>query len=195
MKLNPFEIPLFEYNIEDIDYKTLEQYIIECGYSQMKDIESNISPHIKKNLKESDFKFLLTDDPIISSVRTALEEKVREVINELNPNLKNVYVELFESWYHITENGGYHDVHNHPNCSWSGVLCVNPGEGDGGEFKLLNPITSFHYDIGSTYIKQTIQKKFKQGDLLLFPSYILHQALPYFGNDKRIVIAFNVRVY
>ena len=35
-----------------------------------------------------------------------------------------------DSWFHVTRRGGFFALHNHPNASWSGVYCVDPGKND-----------------------------------------------------------------
>src|SRR3546814_2978119 len=35
-----------------------------------------------------------------------------------------------DAWFHITRNGGYFGLHNHPMASWSGVYCVDDGDSD-----------------------------------------------------------------
>ena len=35
---------------------------------------------------------------------------------------------FYDSWFHITRNGGYQSNHIHPNASWSGIYGVEPGD-------------------------------------------------------------------
>ncbi len=43
-------------------------------------------------------------------------------------------LEIFnDSWFHVTRRGGFFGLHNHPNASWSGVYCVDPGRSDPGK--------------------------------------------------------------
>ncbi len=49
-------------------------------------------------------------------------------------------------------------------------------------------------DFGSSYLRRYyIDVQPIEGRLVLFPSYLLHSALPYFGAADRIVLAFNTR--
>ena len=107
-----------------------------------------------------------------------------------------------ESWFHITNDGGYHDAHVHNKCSWCGIYYLQAGEctptdesGPGnGINRLYSPLPSggAYIDYGNQY--RTMNQADivpRDGLLLLFPSYLLHSALAYRGQRDRIAISFN----
>lgn len=121
---------------------------------------------------------------------------VSDYVAELNPNHNQVRLELF-AWANVLENGGYHSVHNHPNCHLSGVYYINPGEPDpqnlnsgligfsdprGGASMASNP----YLDFGTSY-----QYKPEAGMLLMFPAFLSHWVHPFTGEGQRITISFN----
>src|SRR6266516_1205260 len=85
-------------------------------------IESGVTPMKKANLYESKFDFFKTDVPEVQSLRTFCGEAVTRSVFHLlqrGPAEKlpgQLGVDMFESWIHITRDGGYHEVHYHPNC-------------------------------------------------------------------------------
>jgi uncharacterized protein (TIGR02466 family) len=108
-----------------------------------------------------------------------------------------------DSWFHITRRGGFFGLHNHPNASWSGVYCVSPGahdadKPDSGLLSFVNPATmsAMHADaananIGGAFGTGIRHVKFEPGQLVLFPSSILHDVKPFEGEGERITVAFN----
>lgn len=155
---------------------------------------------------ESPLDFLEQDDADIQVLNQTLADLVLQVAGDVNamywPEDADPVVTLVESWYHITRYGGYHDAHSHPNCSWSGIYYLKAGESDlatrSGVNRFYDPRTNAdHYqDAGSLYLSNQGFWDFLpvEGQVILFPSYLKHSALPYFGHTDRIVLAFNARV-
>jgi uncharacterized protein (TIGR02466 family) len=104
-----------------------------------------------------------------------------------------------DAWFHVTKRGGYFSLHNHPNASWSGVYCVDAGgPSEGGALTFVNPTlaASMHLDAGNTgfsgaFAGGTKSLRMEPGQLVLFPSWVLHEVTPYDGDGTRITVAFN----
>jgi uncharacterized protein (TIGR02466 family) len=115
------------------------------------------------------------------------------------------------AWFQIQNRYGFHDIHNHGNCSWSGVYYVqiDPVEKrrQHPALGVLNGITRFysqglnllggaHMDMGNTYMQQsTFDVTPEEGVLVVFPSWLLHKAMPYDGEKDRIIISFNAQIH
>lgn len=105
-----------------------------------------------------------------------------------------------EGWANLLRQGGYHNVHNHPNAHWSGVYYVsdNPqvaGRPMSGKLEFIDPrsVTSMlHADDISIYGRQLLDPR--AGVMVVFPSWLQHQVHPYFGDGERIAVSFNVVV-
>ena len=114
-------------------------------------------------------------------------------------------------WFQTSNRGAFHDVHTHGNCSWSGVYCVQV---DAPEQRVSHPVygaangvTRFygppfthlagaHADLGNAYLQPPhIDVEPVPGQLLLFPSWLAHQALPYDGQAERVIVSFNASVH
>jgi uncharacterized protein (TIGR02466 family) len=103
----------------------------------------------------------------------------------------------------VTRRHGYQGQHNHPNASWSGIFCVDPGEEvpdrpDSGLVRFHDPRThiDMYSDAGNRHLQPpwtmgTLDWRHRRGQLLLFPSYLRHEIYPYEGERPRIVVAFN----
>jgi hypothetical protein len=103
-----------------------------------------------------------------------------------------------EIWANVLQPGGQQAVHNHANSFVSGVLYLTPCDesartvflrGMGGsEFVLRNT----HADMrpGRFNAQKWIAPTPAAGDLLLFPSYLLHEVPPNLGGG-RMTLAFN----
>ena len=88
--------------------------------------------------------------------------------------------------------------HKHPNVSWAAVYCVQAGQPDttipqNGHTVLYSPLASNYWDPGVDHLRTqaTWSTQLEQGDLLLFPGYLLHSA-HYRGTVPRTIIAMNL---
>ena len=95
------------------------------------------------------------------------------------------------------------------NCSWSAVYVVDvdPNQ-DRNEYDLspMNGITRFYspcltdwvalMDYGNAYLQNaTVDFDPTPVRLLVFPSWVAHQAMPYVGQQDRMIISFNASVH
>lgn len=114
-------------------------------------------------------------------------------------------------WFQCSNQGAFHDVHTHGNCSWSGVYMVQV---DDREHRVTHPVygpengvTRFygphfnrlggaHVDLGNAYLQPPHwDVEPVPGQLVVFPSWLAHQAMPYEGREDRIIISFNASVH
>ena len=107
---------------------------------------------------------------------------------------------MFESWVHVTHDGGYHEVHYHPNCSWCGIYYLEAGDctlsPPNGVNRFFSPATLLYEDSGSMAYRPTpVSVVPEEGKLVVFPSYVQHSAMVYRGGRDRIVVSFNARVH
>ena len=184
----------------------LEQYCYQIEKEAAQPIESGVTPRRKANLYESRFDFFSRPLPEIQALRQfcgeALSQAVIKLHQHANPgrNLPGVAVHMYESWVHITHDGGYHEVHNHPNCSWCGIYYLEAGDctldPPNGVNRFFSPIDLLYEDEGSlAYPQRPISILPENGKLVLFPSYVKHLAAPYKGARDRILVSFNSRVF
>lgn len=126
------------------------------------------------------------------------------------PGRNALQLELMGVWFQIQNGATFHDVHTHGNCSWSGVYYVqiDPPEvrSRHKDFGALNGVTRFyspmfpllggaHIDMGNAFLQQaTLDVNPVEGDLVLFPAFLPHKAMPYVGERDRIIVSFNAQI-
>lgn len=119
-------------------------------------------------------------------------------------------LELTGVWFQIQNGAAFHDIHTHGNCSWSGVYYVQIDPAaqrqTHPELGALNGATRFyspmfpllggaHMDMGNAFLQQaTLDVTPHEGDLVLFPAFLPHKAMPYAGERDRIIVSFNAQI-
>jgi hypothetical protein len=114
-------------------------------------------------------------------------------------------------WFQCSREGAFHDVHTHGNCSWSGVYIVQIDELEqrvqhpvygaaNGVTRLYGPpfqtLGGAFVDAGNAYLlPPSHDVEPVAGQLLLFPSWLAHQAMPYDGEKERIIVSFNASLH
>ena len=169
---------------------------------------SNPNPSLQQQpgVFESDFNLFSWPDACIQQLRQFCWTTLGRTIADLNgysaAEMKQLQI-FSHTWFHITRHGGFTILHTHPMASWSGVYCVAPGETpenrpESGILRFHNPhhYSNYFLDSGNLRLRApfhhgTWNVQFEPGQLVLFPSWLQHEVMPYYGNDERITIAFN----
>lgn len=167
------------------------------------------TPVIRNAVYESDFALFQNPEPEIKTLSQFCLQSTGFVIQQLNGYSAKEMGQLrifHHSWYHITHQHGYTARHNHPMASWSGVYCVDPGDAvtdklNSGTLRFLEvrSTAGMYLDPGNAhwctpYSFGELAFNLHAGQLLLFPSYLLHEVAPYYGKRERITVAFNAWV-
>jgi uncharacterized protein (TIGR02466 family) len=162
--------------------------------------------HRNAALFESHFNLFRDPDAAVQELKSFCWDQMLAVIGRLNRYDPATLTRLQiynDCWFHVTRRGGFFGVHNHPNASWSGVYCVDPGQHatankDSGLLSFINPMitSAMHMDAGIAnmqlpYGYQVASVSLEAGQLVIFPSWVLHDVKPFDGQGERITIAFN----
>ncbi|MBD3610804.1 MAG: hypothetical protein HUJ30_09670 [Gammaproteobacteria bacterium] len=156
-------------------------------------------------------------DTAINDLFKFISDSVYEIASSVNgpmweqSNSSKINMNVVGAWFQIQNNFGFHDVHTHGNCSWSGAYYVQVDE---EEKRIAHPqlgeqngVTRFYspyedvlgggyMDSGNLYLQaSTFDSKPEEGVLVVFPSYLKHMALPYQGDKDRIIVSFNVQIH
>ena len=156
-----------------------------------------------------------TDNPALQHLEKFIMDNVFAIASEVNaPYWKagaSLDVKLTGLWFQISNNFGFHQVHTHGNCSWSGVYYAQAGSSSRSRDDLhangmLNGITRFygphteylaggHGDRGNYYLHNYTHDSFPEdGKLCVFPSHLKHMVFPYQGEQDRIIVSFHAVV-
>ncbi len=141
-------------------------------------------------------------EPCIEIFRQRIEKLVTNILQHIirDEGVNRSFRLLIDSWANVNRRGDYNVVHTHPNCMWSGVYYVTPGDPDpdvphGGLLELLDPREAANYiQVTNTVLDARHFYENKPGRMLLWPSWVKHMVHPYVGEGEQISIAFNVDV-
>lgn len=168
--------------------------------------------------------FFASDDDLLRRVQLPawqafvvfLVESLRSTAKQANSGAwsaegVDLQIAIEGMWFQCSNRGAFHDVHTHGNCSWSGVYCVQVDEpgvraahavygAANGVTRLYGPpfaqLGGAHVDLGNAYLQPpSIDLEPVSGQLLLFPSWLAHQALPYDGRLERVIVSFNASLH
>jgi len=107
------------------------------------------------------------------------------------------------TWFHVTRYAGSFVAHNHPLASWSAVYCVRAGEAPAdrpgsGLLRFLDTRAGAgsYLDAGNRSLRAPFatgarELRLEAGQIIVFPSYVIHEVSPFYGRDVRITVATN----
>lgn len=192
------------------DSRALDSALRELFLQREKDGPrwANPTPLTQRNEQVFESNFQLFDWPeqCVQDLRVFCWQNLYRLIGELNGYDRSVLSRLHiaaSSWFHITRRGGFFGIHNHPMASWSGVYCVDAGRDDGshpesGTLTFVSPLASsmMYVDMANANLKSpftygTQPVRLEPGQLVIFPSWLLHDVKPFIGDGERITVAFN----
>jgi hypothetical protein len=144
---------------------------------------------ILRNLPESgftDYHALERSDNSIPAYAQVIQDCTVEEMNKVSSIIGYPAV-LLGMWFERSAKNQRHPVHNHGACGYSAVLYVDfdPEVHDATKFYMPFPepmsgsITNF-------------SPRVKEGDLVVFPSYMLHEASPNQSDKDRLIVSFNI---
>jgi uncharacterized protein (TIGR02466 family) len=168
--------------------------------------------------------FFASDDDLLQRVQLPewqafvrfLVESLRDTVSQANAQAwpasgVDLRIAIEGLWFQASNRGAFHEVHTHGNCSWSGVYCVQVDAAEQREAHTThgarNGVTRFygpsfnhlagaHVDLGNAYLQPPqVEVAPVPGQLVLFPSWLAHQALPYDGTLDRLIVSFNASVH
>ncbi len=155
---------------------------------------------------QSDTKLLEWGGEPVKKIVGALKEVIKQVTMDLhNPKFELTTNWKIYGWANINRKGNLNVVHTHPGSYWSAIYYVQT-DGEAavdGELELRDPRGT----LPITYCPQLrirmeqyhstgghVLHKPKEGECLLFPSWLPHAVTPYNGDGARISLALNFSV-
>ena len=135
-----------------------------------------------------------TFQKVCSTCAKSIASIMQSYDSKFNPDLFDA---RFSGWINVNPKGGLNNLHSHPNSHWSGVLYVQkPSEVEGfsGMIEFVNPNQEGR-ELAKILPKMgfdnMVRIRPRTGQLVIFPSYLLHSVYPNKSNQDRITIAFN----
>ena len=111
---------------------------------------------------------------------------VKEFLPPLNDHLDEIgkafslsEVVLRQIWYQQYKTGDLHGWHNHAGCQFTGVYYLDQPK-DAPKTQIITPLSD-----------EVITIDFKEGDILIIPSYIIHTSQKNTSDKIKTIISFN----
>lgn len=178
----------------------------------------------QRRRREQPGAFFASDDDLLQRVKLVeWPEFVRFVVSSILKTVRDVNQEAWAGqeldlsvgiegmWFQCSRDGAFHDIHTHGNCSWSAVYIVqiddrpqriaHPVYGPmNGVTRLYGPpftaLAGAFVDVGNAYLQPPhVDIEPVPGQLVLFPSWLAHKAMPYVGDKDRMIISFNASIH
>lgn len=189
MKIIPlFSTPCYVSNLEKISHRSI--------IDKLKKIEYDVVGSNNAMMSKSDH---ILDDPLFFELKKSiLSEFENFIYNHLN--FQNIKFYINNSWGNVHLYGHWGQSHFHPNSFYSGVYYPQKITEENGVIIFNCP------DTYPTYISTNIDPQIKEyniinsrkwsfsleeGDIIFFPSHLLHEVTKNLTDKKRFSIAFN----
>ena len=190
-----FPTPVFHFRVENYQKLNteLENYIL------------NLRKKDEKGQKKSNaggwhsHNFDLNNDNTAKKFAKIFEEFYKKVIiNEMGWKYDSNKVKMDAMWSIINKKGSFNIQHNHPNAYLSSAYYVRYPEKSGSikffdpreQKNIRYPKIKNYTDISAVITEITP----KEGDLLIFPSYLYHSVGENLSEDDRIIVSFNINI-
>ena len=140
--------------------------------------------------RQSKDSFIL-DKPEMSRVRQFIEFKLKEFTSKVMGSDDEMVIT--QSWLNRNRKGASHHEHKHPNSMFSGVWYPQINESSAPiQFKRGEQRdVGFHIKEYNMFNSQTFLLPMKMGELILFPSNLMHSVPPNRSDEERISLSFN----
>jgi len=177
-----FPTPILRNNISR-DFTQDELEFVSTSFSSTYKNKGNTTSDNNYILEETEF----------SDLKQICLDYVQEYVDTVYKPKYKVTPYITQSWLNWTKPGEHHHEHAHPNSFISGVLYINAKDQDKIKFfksaYQLIKIDTDNYDI---YNSDSWWFGVKTGDIVLFPSSLVHNVETVTSDETRISLAFNV---
>jgi len=137
--------------------------------------------------------YILNEKPF-TNIKKELDKRVQDYFYKVISPSNNITPYITQSWLNYTETNQYHHKHAHPNSLVSGVFYINCHE-ELDKIKLFNDKYStikLEVKDWNMWNSESWWFPVKTGDIILFPSSLIHMVETKEGDNTRISLAFNV---
>jgi len=137
--------------------------------------------------------YILNEKPF-ANIKKELDLRVQDYFDKVISPANNITPYITQSWLNYTETNQYHHKHAHPNSLVSGVFYINCHEKH-DKIKFFNDkyqTIKLEIKDWNMWNSESWWFSVKTGDVILFPSSLIHMVETKEGTNTRISLAFNV---
>lgn len=199
-RIEIFPITIFKSRINDnTELKNLisSKMILSSNYLKIPSdwATNNIKTSFKSEVEG--FEIFSKDSPYLKMVRQRYTDCMLQIFD------RDFSFIINKIWYNVYSDGEYQEDHDHlagpfnpSHFSCIHFLSFDPEQHSPPEFKdPLAQLRNLSVEFESNRCGEIYVPKVKEGDLLMFPSYLTHRVLPCKKTDyPRITISFNITV-
>ena len=205
-KIHPlYAVPLLESHLPDAERLNAELTRLFLAWEAEGDRHRDPAKRdTQHGLFESNFYLHKRPEPAVRELFASVDQILRTLVQGINAyddaQMANIEFDM-HSWFHVTRTHGFQGSHDHPNASWSAIYCVDPGDPGpkySGTVRFHDPriAASMYRDPGNANMQLPYrlggwELRHKPGQLIAFPSYLVHEIFPYVGERPRIIMALN----
>jgi len=173
-----FHVPLFSYRFTNWSDKFKEEILSQLELSPLKKREMVQTDYVYKKEYHPPYKEFITD---------CIEDKLNDFCQENEIPRENLIVK--DMWYETAGQYDNHRTHNHGAYGYSACWYVDFDNTEHTSTVFYSPFNNF---INGTIIDY--QPNVIEGDLVLFPSTIMHETFCNESSKNRTVVSFNVSI-
>lgn len=179
-------------NLDNIDNQELIKYSYGLKESSSGTVKSNVGGWQSDPLS-------IPNQEVARLVET-IREQVEKVATCWKLKHDKTHISIDNIWININPKCGFNRPHVHPGSTFSGVYYAKC-QTDGSSIVFQHPATNFQYHINpdtvvdwNDFVSATIRYTPNEGDLLIFPAFLVHYVEPNWHDEDRISIAFNASI-
>ena len=170
-----FSIPIAHYEIEN--WRTNKERIMNA-------LPQFGQEHIDSNLEQYT-DFFHQDEQLLPAYADTVIAIIEPYLADFTERRR---IEFTDMWAQTSYKSQRHSLHNHGHSGWSAVIYVDfdPQVHTATQF-----ISPFNNPWSGRL--QTFQPPVKEGDMVIFPATVAHEALPNESDKPRTIVSFNLR--
>jgi len=135
------------------------------------------------------------DHPLAQPLIRSVAEYTRAKLHKISYRIYTVYVQ--NMWFNLMTAGASQAAHNHYGYSFSAVYYAHVPDRPKAKLVFQNPVAQIGGQILTDDDEQSLRGRyarqyFETGDLVLFPSHLIHGVPPVEGEGERWSMAFDI---
>ncbi len=190
-----FSCPILKFTVSD--HKQLNKLIASEARSWRKDAHGvNVSN--KGDSWHSPDGLMSRPEPGFSAISKLFPIAASTYAQQIGAkiNIANYEFEA-NAWVNINKKGGFNSIHTHGRFHISGVYYVNQPavkSGQSGMIEFINSRFDHHIyqELNADAFAPKVSMRPKAGEMIVFPSTLLHSVYPNDTEEERITIAWNL---